>query len=287
VDATGSLFAAELRLGAHGVPQLWSQADGFFDIPFYGPDLDAGSANAITPDGAIVVGEMHNSANSRGAAFRWTAATGTVSLGWLPPVVASSVSAAADISADGLVVVGDSSGVGVPRRAFRWTQAAGMQDIGLPATGSSAWANAVNADGSVIVGAYTIANTRHAMVWSAPDGARDLQQLLMQHGSSGEIAYWTLQEATGVSDDGRTAVGFGIDPQGRTQAFLARIPTEPCYANCDQSTAYPALNVLDFNCFLNRFTAGDTYSNCDGSTEPPVLNVLDFNCFINRFTLGC
>jgi hypothetical protein len=60
-----------------------------------------------------------------------------------------------------------------------------------------------------------------------------------------------------------------------------------CYPNCDQSTAEPVLNVLDFNCFLNRFTSGDSYANCDGSSQAPVLNVLDFNCFLNRFTSGC
>jgi hypothetical protein len=61
----------------------------------------------------------------------------------------------------------------------------------------------------------------------------------------------------------------------------------PCYANCDNSTTQPILNVLDFNCFLNRFSSGDTYANCDGSTVPPVLNVLDFNCFLNAFAAGC
>jgi hypothetical protein len=60
-----------------------------------------------------------------------------------------------------------------------------------------------------------------------------------------------------------------------------------CYANCDQSTTAPVLNVLDFNCFLNRFSSGDSYANCDNSTVAPVLNVLDFNCFLNRFTAGC
>jgi hypothetical protein len=61
----------------------------------------------------------------------------------------------------------------------------------------------------------------------------------------------------------------------------------PCYPNCDNSTAQPILNVLDFNCFLNRFTSGESYANCDQSTAPPVLNVLDFNCFLNRFSAGC
>jgi hypothetical protein len=60
-----------------------------------------------------------------------------------------------------------------------------------------------------------------------------------------------------------------------------------CYANCDNSTTAPILNVLDFTCFLNRFAAGDTYANCDHSTTPPVLNVLDFQCFLNAFAAGC
>jgi hypothetical protein len=60
-----------------------------------------------------------------------------------------------------------------------------------------------------------------------------------------------------------------------------------CYANCDCSSASPALNVLDFNCFLNRFTAGSELANCDNSTTAPALNVLDFNCFLNQFTAGC
>jgi glucose/arabinose dehydrogenase len=60
-----------------------------------------------------------------------------------------------------------------------------------------------------------------------------------------------------------------------------------CWANCDGSTQEPALNVLDFNCFLNAFSAGDCWANCDGSTQEPTLNVLDFNCFLNRFAAGC
>ncbi len=60
-----------------------------------------------------------------------------------------------------------------------------------------------------------------------------------------------------------------------------------CYANCDQSTTTPVLNVLDFACFVNRFVAQDPYANCDGSTTPPVLNVTDFACFLNKFAAGC
>ncbi len=60
-----------------------------------------------------------------------------------------------------------------------------------------------------------------------------------------------------------------------------------CYANCDQSTTAPVLNVNDFICFINKFAASDPYANCDGSTTPPALNVLDFACFLNAFAAGC
>jgi hypothetical protein len=68
---------------------------------------------------------------------------------------------------------------------------------------------------------------------------------------------------------------------------VARWGAQACYANCDNSTTSPTLNVLDFACFLNRFASGDAYGNCDGSTTAPVLNVLDFACFLNRFAAGC
>ncbi len=74
--------------------------------------------------------------------------------------------------------------------------------------------------------------------------------------------------------------------RGVDVAPAAAVPP-PCYANCDQSTTPPILNVLDFSCFLNRFAGADSYANCDQSTTAPVLNVLDFSCFLNRFAAGC
>ncbi|MBL9030514.1 MAG: hypothetical protein JNM80_02235 [Phycisphaerae bacterium] len=60
-----------------------------------------------------------------------------------------------------------------------------------------------------------------------------------------------------------------------------------CYANCDNSTIIPFLNINDFVCFNNKFAAGDTNANCDQSTITPVLNVNDFICFNNLFAAGC
>jgi hypothetical protein len=62
---------------------------------------------------------------------------------------------------------------------------------------------------------------------------------------------------------------------------------QPCYANCDNSTAAPILNVNDFACFQTRFAVADPAANCDASTIPPVLNVNDFVCFQTAFAAGC
>jgi hypothetical protein len=79
-------------------------------------------------------------------------------------------------------------------------------------------------------------------------------------------------------------------------AFWGCPQPQPCYANCDQSTALPLLNVEDFTCFINEFASATGlthgqqvmhYANCDNSTTAPVLNVEDFTCFINRFAQGC
>jgi hypothetical protein len=65
------------------------------------------------------------------------------------------------------------------------------------------------------------------------------------------------------------------------------LPPSNCYANCDDSTTAPVLNVGDFTCFLQRFAAGESYANCDLSTTAPVLNVADFTCFLQSFANGC
>jgi acetyl esterase/lipase len=62
-------------------------------------------------------------------------------------------------------------------------------------------------------------------------------------------------------------------------------PLAGCWANCDASTVPPALNVNDYQCFLNRYGAGLPMANCDGSTLVPVLNVNDFACF--TYSIRC
>jgi hypothetical protein len=71
-----------------------------------------------------------------------------------------------------------------------------------------------------------------------------------------------------------------------TITLIGGTPTT-CYANCDNSTNPPCLNVNDFVCFNNLFAQGSSSANCDASTNPPILNVNDFVCYNNAFAARC
>ena len=71
-------------------------------------------------------------------------------LTWLGTLGGGS-SVASAVSADGSVVVGEARNASGLLRAFRWTQATGMQDLGTLG-GDQSEAFGVSADGSVVVG---------------------------------------------------------------------------------------------------------------------------------------
>jgi probable HAF family extracellular repeat protein len=254
-------------------------------------------AYAISADGRTIIGA---SLYTQGLleAFRWTQAAGLVHLGFLPrnPGVPGN-SVAEAISANGSVIVGESRSVNAANggEAFRWTAAGGMQPLGdLPGGNFASWAYAVSPDGAIVVGRATIEmispfsnSGPRAFVWDAQHGMRDLQQVLIDAGAN--LAGWSLTEARGIAADNRTIVGNGLNPDGFGEAWIAVLPatSQPCYPNCDQSTAAPVLNINDFICFQQQFAAGDAYANCDGSTAPPTLNINDFICFQTRFAQGC
>jgi hypothetical protein len=136
--------------------------------------------------------------------------------------------------------------------------------------------------GTVHVGEGGLSGAAHALInFGAVDSWLDLHQFLPPGYGSFSGAYAVYQDGPAIYVGGYATRNGGDD-----EAFLW-IGSAPCYPNCDQSSAAPALNVSDFSCFLQRFTAGDGYANCDRSTAPPLLNVADFTCYLQRFAQGC
>ena len=59
-----------------------------------------------------------------------------------------------------------------------------------------------------------------AFIWDSAHGMRNLQSVLA--GSYGlDLTGWSLKKAAGISADGNTIVGYGTDPAGKTEAWLA------------------------------------------------------------------
>jgi trimeric autotransporter adhesin len=90
------------------------------------------------------------------------------------------------------------------------------------------------------------------------------------------------------ADDSVLLVGNFKTSGGLTPPLIARWrqTASACYPNCDCSSS-PALAVSDFGCFIQRFLTADPYANCDQSTAPPVVNLADFTCFLQKYAAGC
>ncbi|MEM1450944.1 MAG: hypothetical protein AAF957_03550 [Planctomycetota bacterium] len=185
VGVSGDLFMGNQRAFR------WTAATGAVDLGTLGGGQSF--ASDVSADGSVVVGAAQDAAN-RYRAFRWTATTGMQDLGAL----AWGTSEAAGVSADGTTVVGAARDGAFRYRAFRWTAATGLQPIGVLGPNGYSYANAVSANGSVIVGSSTsVGNgTESAFRWTQATGMEDLGSVR----SSPTFA-------EDVSDDGRTIVG--------------------------------------------------------------------------------
>jgi uncharacterized membrane protein len=224
VSADGS------KIVGHGTPSFPNEA---FPVSWTGTiisqlgGLERGSALGISEDGNVIVGH----AGSPLQAFRRVGSSVT-QLGFLPGATSST---ARRVSADGSFIVGQSShplpvgSTDLRAEAFRWTEASGMVSLGdLPGGRIISNANDVSADGSVIVGSGETSfengvSISEAFYWTSATGMLNLRNVLISAGATG-LDGWTLSEARGVSWDGFTVVGSGINPSGAIEAFVATVP---------------------------------------------------------------
>ena len=120
----------------------------------------------------------------------------------------------------------------------------------------------VSADGSIVVGFAQSATEANAFIWDADHGMRVLRDVLTNDFGL-DLTGWRLREATGISADGVTIVGWGVNPDGDFEAWIAVIPQLfPGDLNCDGE-----INAFDIEPFLLALFDPDEYAlrfpDCD------------------------
>jgi uncharacterized membrane protein len=92
----------------------------------------------------------------------------------------------------------------------------------------SSQAFGTSADGSVVVGFGISGSGPEAFLWDSPNGMRNLEDVLTSdYGLGNSLTGWRLDRATGISPDGLTIVGYGINPSGDTEAWRAQLTPVP------------------------------------------------------------
>ncbi|MBN1854001.1 MAG: hypothetical protein JW829_14820 [Pirellulales bacterium] len=224
VSSDGSVVVGE-GVSALGVEAfLWTQASGMRGLGDL-PGIEFSSrATGVTADGLTVIGTGNYSSGSgphpvTGEAFRWNELEGMVRMGFLPG--GSQLSAATGVSSNGSVIVGYSQTASGSIEAFRWTSTDGMIGLGsLPgSTGNSQTiANAISADGSLIVGTNISTMGEEAFIWDEAHGMRRLQEVLTKEFAL-DLSGWNLTSATGISADGTVIVGAAYGPHFQQEAW--------------------------------------------------------------------
>jgi probable HAF family extracellular repeat protein len=244
ISANGRVIAGKCAGASSYLGCYWS--DGVLNSINQLLGKTGGSAAfAISADGLVIVG---GSGSGSGAEAFFSELGATAGLGDLDG--GDFASRARAVSADGSVVVGSSASSNGTAEAFRWQHGVmvGLGDLAGGDFASSALA--VAADGSVVAGVSKTGLGDEAFYWRADTGMQRLKDVL--DNASVDTEGWILSGAQGISADGLTIVGEGIDPLGREQGWIAFVPEPDEFA----AGAVSALVVIGLGWRDRRRAAG-------------------------------
>lgn len=244
-----------------GLAFKWTQGTGMVDLGGLPVGPLRTDAEAVSADGSIVAGCSGTQLVSY-EACRWVGNAPAVGLGL--PYPANAFSCPFAMTPDGSVIAGVAAVGDNAYEVFRWTESTGMVTLGdLPGGEYYGTAFGLSADGSVIVGCgnfYNYTATENliadAIIWDNAHGLRKLQDVL-ENEYHLNLRGWTLTSANGISADGLTIVGSGVNPFGEDEGWIVRL-------DCTSTPTCPS----DFN--GDGFVTGD-----------------DFDLFVNAFEAGC
>lgn len=219
---------------------MWNEGNGLVTIGELSGNEQISGTTSISQDGKYISGTMVNPNSGKTEMARYNTITNDWTyLGVLSPDADGS--SAWGMTSDGSAVVGLGFVSGWEAHAVKWTQETGLVDMGSTTSGSSSRANAISDDGKVIVGWQDDDfGDRFAVYWKdnvqkfikngenyitgesqavTPDG-----NTIVGSAEGEEAAFvWNVVDgytnikhpdpmyiggASGVSDDGKTVIGF-------------------------------------------------------------------------------
>lgn len=188
-------------VGWNEIGFIWTQATGMVSLGLsFGSTHSYG--NAVSADGSVVAGYTDPAPQGSDQAFRWTQAGGFVILPSLDPAHPYDDCGGWGISADGAVVVGNSSSDAFSGyHPVRWPNTTTIEDL---------YSDPTISPGPVPVGAYAASSDGSVVVGQA------------RFSGNGRAFRWT--EAAGMVDLAPNSVGWGVTNDGATVVGAANVP---------------------------------------------------------------
>jgi len=241
---------------------IWSNDGGTFTVipEVAGYSGGRGAANALSGDGKVVYGWSTDNASGKRQAYRWTAATGTVGLGFLNASDSQSLPAARGCSSDGSILAGVAyASDSITSTAFIYHFGTGMSSLGYLPGGTWSAADVITPDGSKVLGAgnstrfpggeYFSWTQGGGMVELGAGDPSDVSSTLAGISSDGSLfaaggyihnangymdiarvfsgaglntTGWSQFSVAGISHNGQVLFGEALDPSGHGQGWVAR-----------------------------------------------------------------
>lgn len=197
-------------------PTLWNNGV-VQDLGYISGGVNNGFGWGVSTDGRYVAGNS-TTADGDSQGIIWSQETGLVATGFTTGITSSSLSSISDTG----LAAGNVTYNGVMTEAL-WSQAGGYQILGtLPGNVRSS-ATRISADGKTVLGfSLSATNSFTSSIWDQTHGLRDLKTALLDDYAL-DTGSWVLSYASGISEDGLVISGYGIDPNGQTQAWVANL----------------------------------------------------------------
>ncbi len=235
ISADGSVVVGQSESAAKAEAFIWTKEQGMKALGFLPGGVNS-VAYEVSADGRVVAGNSET--NEGTVAFVWTEAQGMQKLPNLPGGRVS-LAVACAVSAGAVIMAGGSTSAqsGSVYEAVMWKDGNAVALGDLPGGQYYSIVYDISGDGSIAVGESSTGITRpqvkadawqdfqdvEAFIWDANNGMRNLKSVLEKdHGL--DLSGWILISGEGISEDGKTIVGWGINPDGKDEGWIVSLP---------------------------------------------------------------